>query len=140
MSRKSPQLLQLSITRTDPMVVFFESQVEYCYPPIDSQKTKTTEEVVTEDGNRCPETEGNENKTTVDQKSATDEPIVLPQIWKTLPSLALPDGSHNHERDAIYFHLPAVEDHNRTIYGVSCYRQISANVWISLSDSSAYYH
>ena len=36
MSRKSQQLLQLSITRTDPMVMSFESQVEYCYLQIDS--------------------------------------------------------------------------------------------------------
>ena len=29
----------------------------------------------------------------------------LPKNWKHLPSLALPDGSHNYDSDYIYFHL-----------------------------------
>jgi hypothetical protein len=72
---------------------------------------------------------------------------VLPKKWKHLPSLALPDGSHNYETDYIYFHLEdddgdEKENHNdgnqsennsiktkrasRTVFGVSCYRQINA--------------
>ena len=40
--------------------------------------------------------------------------------------LALPDGSHNYDRDTIYFHLPHPKNTHRTIFGISCYRQISA--------------
>lgn len=71
----------------------------------------------------------------------------LPKKWKHLPSLALPDGSHNYDTDYIYFHLeddevptkPAdkptsasnqtqpILKPNRTVFGVSCYRQINAS-------------
>ncbi|XP_074658896.1 late secretory pathway protein AVL9 homolog isoform X2 [Tubulanus polymorphus] len=50
----------------------------------------------------------------------------LPDVWKHLPSLALPDGAHNYEKDTIYFHLKSRDDSSNTVFGVSCYRQISA--------------
>jgi hypothetical protein len=67
----------------------------------------------------------------------------LPKKWRYLSSLALPDGSHNYETDFIYFHLENDSytakssssmsetkhklDPNRTLFGVSCYRQINAS-------------
>ncbi|XP_077555079.1 late secretory pathway protein AVL9 homolog isoform X2 [Haemaphysalis longicornis] len=52
----------------------------------------------------------------------------LPEPWKHLPSLALPDGAHNYEEDTIYFHLPALDNPRQTVFGISCYRQISAEM------------
>ncbi|KAG9475988.1 hypothetical protein GDO78_002846 [Eleutherodactylus coqui] len=51
---------------------------------------------------------------------------VLPQEWKYLPFLALPDGAHNFQEDTVFFHLPPRSGERRTVYGVSCYRQIEA--------------
>ncbi|OXU20890.1 hypothetical protein TSAR_010151, partial [Trichomalopsis sarcophagae] len=51
-------------------------------------------------------------------------PNECPLGWKYLPTLALPDGSHNYDEDTVYFHLPSLNDPNRTIYGVSCFKQI----------------
>lgn len=53
-----------------------------------------------------------------------DAPNECPIGWKYLPTLALPDGSHNYDEDTVYFHLPSLSDPKRTIYGVSCFRQI----------------
>eukprot|EP00062_Callorhinchus_milii_P015481 gi/632965774/ref/XP_007899058.1/ PREDICTED: late secretory pathway protein AVL9 homolog [Callorhinchus milii] len=50
----------------------------------------------------------------------------LPEEWKYLPFLALPDGAHNYQEDTIYFHLPPRSANRRTVYGISCYRQIEA--------------
>ncbi|RXM29732.1 Late secretory pathway protein AVL9-like [Acipenser ruthenus] len=50
----------------------------------------------------------------------------LPEEWKYLPFLALPDGAHNYQEDTIYFHLPPRNGDRKTVYGVSCYRQIEA--------------
>ncbi|KFM60067.1 Late secretory pathway protein AVL9-like protein, partial [Stegodyphus mimosarum] len=50
----------------------------------------------------------------------------LPEPWKHLPTLALPDGAHNYEQDTIYFHLPSLEKPHQTVYGISCYRQMNA--------------
>lgn len=51
----------------------------------------------------------------------------VPEVWKYLPSLALPDGAHNYKKDTVYFHLPSNDEKSRrTVYGVSCYRQIDA--------------
>lgn len=50
----------------------------------------------------------------------------LPEPWKHLPTLALPDGAHNYEQDTIYFHLPSLENPHQTVYGISCYRQMNA--------------
>ena len=51
----------------------------------------------------------------------------LPSQWKHLPTLALPDGSHNFESDTAFFHLPDLVDPRKTIFGISCYRQIEAS-------------
>lgn len=50
----------------------------------------------------------------------------LPDPWKHLPTLALPDGAHNFEKDTIYFHLPSLENPRQTVFGISCYRQMNA--------------
>ncbi|RWS14232.1 late secretory pathway protein AVL9-like protein [Dinothrombium tinctorium] len=50
----------------------------------------------------------------------------LPLVWRTLPSIALPDGAHNYDKDTIYFTLPHPYKHGTTVFGVSCYRQIDA--------------
>ncbi|XP_061661106.1 late secretory pathway protein AVL9 homolog [Syngnathoides biaculeatus] len=51
---------------------------------------------------------------------------MLPDEWKYLPFLALPDGAHNYQEDTIYFHLPPLSADGKCVYGVSCYRQIEA--------------
>jgi len=73
-------------------------QVEFCYPPFHDS-----------DGINSP---------------------VIPEEWKCLPFLALPDGAHNYDEDTIYFHLPPRSHFSiqSTVYGVSCYRQIAANL------------
>uniref|UniRef100_A0A3P8ZPE6 UDENN domain-containing protein n=1 Tax=Esox lucius TaxID=8010 RepID=A0A3P8ZPE6_ESOLU len=51
----------------------------------------------------------------------------LPEEWKYLPFLALPDGAHNYLEDTVYFHLPPLGGADmKCVYGVSCYRQIEA--------------
>ncbi|XP_076033296.1 late secretory pathway protein AVL9 homolog isoform X2 [Oratosquilla oratoria] len=50
----------------------------------------------------------------------------IPHLWRHLPSLCLPDGAHNHEADVVYFHLPHLKHKDRTVFGVSCYRQVEA--------------
>ena len=72
-------------------------QVEYSHPPLESSP---------EGDPRHPE---------------------LPSQWRHLPSLAMPDGSHNHQEDTAYFHLPALHDPRRTVFGISCFRQIDAD-------------
>ena len=53
-------------------------------------------------------------------------PNSLPSQWKQLPSLAMPDGSHNFQSDTAFFHLPALDNPRKTVFGISCYRQIDA--------------
>ncbi|KAJ8279929.1 hypothetical protein COCON_G00069950 [Conger conger] len=50
----------------------------------------------------------------------------LPEEWKYLPFLALPDGAHNYQEDTVYFHLPPLPGGLKCVYGVSCYRQIES--------------
>ncbi|XP_030630035.1 late secretory pathway protein AVL9 homolog [Chanos chanos] len=50
----------------------------------------------------------------------------LPEEWKYLPFLALPDGAHNYQEDTVFFHLPPLSGDTKCVYGVSCYRQIEA--------------
>ncbi|XP_037692955.1 late secretory pathway protein AVL9 homolog isoform X3 [Choloepus didactylus] len=50
----------------------------------------------------------------------------LPEEWKYLPFLALPDGAHNYQEDTVFFHLPPRNGNGTTVYGISCYRQIEA--------------
>lgn len=49
----------------------------------------------------------------------------LPEEWKTLSSLAMPDGAHNYKEDSVYFHLPSLDDPLKTVFGVSCFQQIA---------------
>ncbi|XP_033841983.1 late secretory pathway protein AVL9 homolog isoform X2 [Periophthalmus magnuspinnatus] len=51
---------------------------------------------------------------------------LIPDEWKYLPFLALPDGAHNYQEDTVYFHLPPLSADQKCVYGVSCYRQIEA--------------
>ncbi|KAJ8935962.1 hypothetical protein NQ314_012554 [Rhamnusium bicolor] len=51
-------------------------------------------------------------------------PNECPPGWKYLPTLALPDGSHNYDEDTVFFHLPSLTKPNQTVYGISCFRQI----------------
>ncbi|CAL1530920.1 unnamed protein product [Lymnaea stagnalis] len=51
----------------------------------------------------------------------------IPEEWKHIPSLALPDGAHNFVKDTVYFVLPGRNDNPHTVYGVSCYRQMDAS-------------
>ncbi|XP_037550213.1 late secretory pathway protein AVL9 homolog [Nematolebias whitei] len=51
---------------------------------------------------------------------------LLPEEWKYLPFLSLPDGAHNYQEDTVYFHLPPLSGDMRCVYGVSCYRQIES--------------
>ncbi|KAI1732846.1 transport protein avl9 domain-containing protein [Ditylenchus destructor] len=70
----------------------FGYQLEYCYPPIG------------------------------EYKDSASGAIELPPLWANLPALALPDGAHNVESDSIFFILPSLAEHNRTVY-----RQIPAD-------------
>ncbi|KAK7793388.1 hypothetical protein R5R35_009268 [Gryllus longicercus] len=57
-------------------------------------------------------------------EGAPPDSNVCPSGWKYLPTLALPDGSHNFDEDTVYFHLPSLTDPKQTVYGISCFRQI----------------
>ncbi|XP_006822126.1 late secretory pathway protein AVL9 homolog [Saccoglossus kowalevskii] len=50
----------------------------------------------------------------------------VPEEWKYLPFLALPDGAHHFTEDTVYFHLPDKQNKNVTVYGVSYFRQIES--------------
>ena len=50
----------------------------------------------------------------------------LPPEWRHLPHLALPDGSHNYEKDSVCFTLPMPSEPSLCVYGVACCRQIAA--------------
>ena len=75
------------------------SQVEYCYPPI---------------GAACGK--------------GGDGEVTLPPAWQHLPSIALPDGSHNVAKDTVSFILPDGHDSGASVFGVACYEQIAADV------------
>ncbi|GMS88287.1 hypothetical protein PENTCL1PPCAC_10462, partial [Pristionchus entomophagus] len=55
----------------------------------------------------------------------------LPSAWRALPALALPDGAHNVEQDITYFLLPSLDDPDRAIFGISCFRQIPTESLVS---------
>lgn len=81
-------------------------QIDYCYPPMNWANVPIcTDSNVIEDGS-CGQ---------------------LPNVWKTLPSVALPDGAHNYDRDTIYFHLPHPGKPGQTVFGISCYRQVASH-------------
>lgn len=52
----------------------------------------------------------------------------LPQQWRQLPHIALPDGCHNYQEGHVMFSLPSiVSPDDDVVFGVSCYRQIDSN-------------
>ena len=75
------------------------STVEFVYPPLQLQKEQERDHVT---------------------QSLTS---TLPAEWRHLPHLALPDGSHNYEKDSVYFTLPSSPT-SSSVYGVACCRQI----------------
>jgi hypothetical protein len=78
----------------------FQFQIEFAYPPL---------------------------VTTPNSNNPSDEPV-CPSGWKYLPTLALPDGSHNFYKDSAFFNIPSLTDPQKSIYGVSCFRQIAVEV------------
>ena len=62
--------------------------------------------------------------------------IELPEEWNFMPFMCLPDGAHASEEEIIYFHLPPVSKwapaYQQTTFGVACYRQIDATVYLTL--------
>lgn len=83
-------------------------QIEYCHPPFKDVKSS---------------------------QNVTDD-LEIPSAWETLPSLAIPDGAHNVESDIIYFILPSRSHQNRSVYGISCYRQIPADAELRELDAT----
>ncbi|CAL8092720.1 unnamed protein product [Calicophoron daubneyi] len=63
-----------------------------------------------------------------DIMSDDDEVINLPNKWGNLPSLALPDGAHNYQKDSIYFTLPSLEKEDVAVFGIASYRQVDSLV------------
>ncbi|KFB37255.1 AGAP000251-PA-like protein [Anopheles sinensis] len=57
--------------------------------------------------------------------AGTEGKSECPSGWKYLPTLALPDGSHNFNSDFVSFNLPSLTDPQQSVYGISCYRQIA---------------
>ncbi|CDS01451.1 related to AVL9-protein involved in exocytic transport from the Golgi [Sporisorium scitamineum] len=51
-------------------------------------------------------------------------------LVKSLPFLALPDGSHLSDEDFCYFHLHCPKLSQSTVFGISCNRQIAADALI----------
>ncbi|OWA53266.1 Late secretory pathway protein AVL9-like protein [Hypsibius exemplaris] len=87
-------------------------QLEYAYPPFPKLRTSPTTTTEASPG-LIPLGENAE--------------LELPDAWKHLPSLGIPDGAHKYQSDTIYFHLPSLVDDSRTVFGISCYRQIDAD-------------
>ena len=50
----------------------------------------------------------------------------LPQAWRHIPHVALPDGCHNYDQGCVYFTLPSLEVSTGAVYGVACFRQVEA--------------
>ena len=108
------------------------SQVDYVYPPLPSSSASTTADSSPADS------------------SDTDE-LPLPAAWKSLPTLALPDGAHNFVSDTVFFHLPMLSRdgtaanmsgssqqpvEQQQVYCISCYKQVVASDSLKESDSS----
>lgn len=60
--------------------------------------------------------------------SHVGDALDCPTGWKYLPTLGLPDGSHNFTADTVFFNLPSLVERKATVFGVSCYRQIPVDV------------
>ena len=81
------------------------STVEFAYPPLQEQRQQHQDD--------------DEERPDHVTQSLTSS---LPPEWRHLPHLALPDGSHNYEKDSVYFTLPAPSA--GWVHGVACCRQI----------------
>lgn len=113
-------------------------QIDYCYPPMrwhqpTSAEVSPSADAVATDGVDQPdaaekiETAGAGLPEPEGRPGELGDCGQLPPLWRTLPSVALPDGAHNFDRDTIYFHLPHPSRPERTVYGISCYRQMPAD-------------
>ena len=87
--------------------------MEYSYPPSNTNTESNTD-----------------TESTSLTSSLTDS---LPQEWRSLPHIALPDGCHNYREGHVTFTLPASSLEGGVVYGVSCYRQIDSNELVSAS-------
>lgn len=101
---------------TNLFVCAHVTQVEFSYPPL-MPVTKAS-----------PVTSTNDIDPGANATAAATNSADCPAGWKYLPTLALPDGSHNFSEDSVFFNLPSLEERNKTVYGVSCYRQIPVDV------------
>ncbi|XP_075676212.1 late secretory pathway protein AVL9 homolog [Dermatophagoides pteronyssinus] len=114
------------------MVVGFHHKkgclIDYCYPSLPKSCTNSS------NNNNNNNNESNcdkitNNSTTTNELQLNQQDLIkLPDCWKSLPSLAIPDGAHNFERDSVYFHLPDLFDPTRTVFGVACYQQIMTKI------------
>lgn len=117
------------------------SQVDFCYPPIRKTngdgKTSPTDQKASRPGSPSDEYEDS-----------------LPDEWKSLPNLALPDGAHNFSCDTVFFHLPSLNSppnaapassnpsimdqlfDQSLVYCVSCYKQVAVSDSLKEADSS----
>ena len=124
-------------------------QIEYAYPPFDGVEEEFTpalngasEATASNDATTSmtqPSTNGasaaSETSSTNLRSSFSFE---MPADWRRLlPSLALPDGAHHWNNDAVFFTLPFEDAANSpfggstslssaTVFGISCCRQIDA--------------
>lgn len=48
------------------------------------------------------------------------------EYWSIISCSALPDGAHHRDKDLILFHVQ--HENQQTLFGISSYRQIDANV------------
>ncbi|PRP83499.1 late secretory pathway protein [Planoprotostelium fungivorum] len=60
--------------------------------------------------------------------------IAVPQEWSMVPYIALPDGAHLVEQDAVFFNVPSIQEPGKTLYGVASYRQMSITKLITVSE------
>lgn len=98
------------------LVCTCHTQVEFSYPPL-LQSTAAPKATVID-----------ATDPSADTTAAATNSSDCPAGWKYLPTLALPDGSHNFSEDSVFFNLPSLEERNKTVFGVSCYRQIPVDV------------
>src|SRR5690606_9431057 len=83
-------------------------QVDYCYPPLrwNSASNSTPAATSGDSDQSCSSHQSSSNSSDTDSAKHSDDAISndnlahqLPPVWKTLPSVALPDGAHNYDRD-----------------------------------------
>jgi len=60
--------------------------------------------------------------------------VAVPPEWSMLPYIALPDGAHLVEQDAVFFTVPSIHEAGKTLYGVASYRQMSITKLLTVSE------